>query len=149
MADKKKGLIQRWVDGARAKAEVAIRAKFEPGEELLEWTGGQTSPPEFFGFIPGLALYHKLKTRHWITALTDRRLLLLRHSASSLGKILETKAIPLARVRGMRMKRGVLFVALVVDAPGGPWTFKEMEREITEKFIARFKEAKRAAAGGN
>lgn len=147
-AKDRKGLIGRMVDDARAKAEQAIRARLEPGEQLLDWTGGQTSPPEIFSVIPLLATWHKLKTRHWITALTDRRVLLLRHRALSLTGILEERSLPLAGVRGMRMRRGVLFVALEIDGPGGPWRFKEMERDAVEGFIAKYKAARRAAAGG-
>lgn len=144
--EKKKGVVARFFDGMREKFEAIVKGYLESGETLLDYGAGQTSPSEIFSVIPILATWHKLKTRHWIVALTDRRVLLLRHPAMSAFKILEVKGLPLARVRSMTMKKGVLFVSLVVQTSSGTLTFKEMEKDEVQGLIARFKSAKRGAA---
>jgi len=147
-AEKKKGILTRMVEGAQAKVEEAIRARLDEGEELLDWTGGRTSPSEIFSVIPILATWHKLKTKHWITALTNRRVLLLRHQALSTTSIVEAVSLPLNKIRGMQMHKGILFVALQIDGPGGPWLFRDMEKDRVEPFIAKFKATRKASAGG-
>ncbi len=140
--------MEKITNKIRAKVDERIRASLIEGEEVLDWTVGQTSPPEIFGIIPILSSYHRMKTRFWLLVLTDQRLLMLKFKGILGTKIGEEQSIPLSRIRSMRMKKGVFFVALVISTRDGELKFKEMEKEDAIEFMRLFEQMKRPAAAG-
>ena len=135
---KRKGFFEKLGD----KVNQMLEAELETGERLVMWVNGQTSPAEWWSIVPVLSILHKLRTKHWIIALTDRRLMLLRHLPTSATETIGEESIPLKEIRHMEMEKGVLFVALVVHTNSGIWKFKEMEKEEVLPFIEAYESIK-------
>ena len=100
----------------------AIAPHLQPGEKLLNYAYGVKLPGLIMIALLLGALGAALLTKHYIVALTDRRLLVLRFKGKL--KVIEAMDWPLANRPPATGSTGALFTHLKIDDPAKPFVCK-------------------------
>jgi len=139
MGDKEKaGILQRWIEKHQARVLAMLEAQLEEGESVEDWVRGQTAPWELLDWLPVLDLIHKAMRKHYVLALTNDRLLVVRTRGTSV-KVKDVGSIPLASVASIEEQQWPFTAKLTVRLRDGSSTsYKEILRDAATSFVGTF-----------
>lgn len=115
--------------------EQGIAQKLQPGEQLVEWTNGQTTPPEWMSWVPILKIKYSLGVKNFFLAVTQEALYIIRFKGITNRQFLETSRLPLTTLKTMSIKKGVLDCHLIIKTAKNELLFKGFEPQAARNLV--------------